>query len=120
MAKNEYFKNETNPVKLPWPADYTGMCQKLQREGCRAIGRMGGDDENLDRVIETLKILAWHAQAKLVEQKAVAVAAGITAVALREKVAAEAVERVARQERALEGQIAGLGARLAGLKARSA
>ena len=61
--------SDTNPSKLPWPQDRVGMTSQLKREGCRAIGRMGGDPGNLDTVMSVLRVLANHAKAKLEEQR---------------------------------------------------
>ena len=63
-------KFPTNPQKLPWPTDRGGMTQKLQREGCRAIGRMMGDDDAYEVLMEVLRVLAKHADAMLEQQKA--------------------------------------------------
>jgi hypothetical protein len=61
--------SETNPSKLPWPQDRVGMTTQLKREGCRAIGRMGGKPENFDTVMSVLRVLAHHAEAKLEAQR---------------------------------------------------
>ncbi len=58
----------TNAAKLPWPQDRAGMTSQLKREGCRAIGRMGGNPERFDVVLQVLRVLAHHAEAKLTEQ----------------------------------------------------
>ncbi len=60
---------ETNPRRLPWPQDKGGITAKLQREGCRAIGRIGGRDNAYDVVMEVLRVLAKHAESKLAAQK---------------------------------------------------
>jgi len=60
---------ETNARKLPWPQDRGGITAKLQREGCRAIGRMGGRDDAYNVVMEVLRVLAKHAEGKLDQQK---------------------------------------------------
>jgi hypothetical protein len=60
---------ETNARKLPWPQDLGGITAKLQREGCRAIGRMAGKDQHYEVVMEVLRVLAKHAESKLVAQK---------------------------------------------------
>ena len=60
---------ETNPRKLPWPQDIGGITAKLQREGCRAIGRIGGQDKHYAVVLEVLRVLAKHAESKLQQQK---------------------------------------------------
>lgn len=54
----------TNPRDLPWPQDVDGMTQHLRRGGGRAIGRIGGKKERLERVLETLEVLAQYAQDK--------------------------------------------------------
>ncbi len=61
--------SDTNPSKLPWPQDRVGMTTQLKREGCRSIGRMGGNPDNFDTVMSVLRVLAHHAQAKLEEQR---------------------------------------------------
>jgi len=60
---------ETNARKLPWPQDIGGITAKLQREGCRAIGRIGGQDAHYEVVMEVLRVLAKHAESKLAAQK---------------------------------------------------
>lgn len=55
--------------KLVWPQDKIGMTSQLKREGCRAIGRMGGDPQNLEIVMEVLRVLARHATSKMGEQR---------------------------------------------------
>lgn len=61
--------DQTNPAKLVWPQDTVGMTSQLRREGCRAIGRMSGDGNNLELVIGVLRVLAFHAKAKFLEQE---------------------------------------------------
>ena len=55
--------------KLPWPFDHNRITYDLRREGCRSIGRMNGKEENLELVIEVLRVLAKHAKDKLEHQK---------------------------------------------------
>lgn len=65
--KSESFP--TNPEKLPWPQDIGGITAKLRREGCRSIGRMNGIDRHYNTVMDVLRVLAKHAEAKLAVQK---------------------------------------------------
>jgi len=110
----------TNPAKLPWPTDSTGMTGHLKREGCRAIGRMGGDDANLEVVMEVLRILAKHAKAKLLEQKAEQLRA-VSQLAVDTATQAIANERAAnRQEDALIAQMDTAQAKLDALRDRRA
>lgn len=108
-------KNETvstNPMKLDWPTDTVGMTQRLQREGCRAIGRMGGDDANYKTVMAVLKVLAKHAKVKLDDQKADLTATIAKAVETRATAARVSAESEARKEAALVSQINSLDKRL--------
>lgn len=86
----------TNPRDLPWPQDVDGMTQHLRRGGGRAIGRIGGKQERLDRVLETLEVLAQYAQDKFDQQVADA-AREAAAQELRLK---RDAERVLREEEA--------------------
>ncbi len=58
-----------NASKIDWPQDRVGMTSRLKREGCRAIGRMGGDTAAFDVVMGVIRILAQHAKDKLQEQQ---------------------------------------------------
>jgi len=51
----------TNSAKLPWPQDRNGTTLMLRREGARSIGRIGGREDRLALVLETLEILRMYA-----------------------------------------------------------
>lgn len=59
----------TNSNKLPWPQDKSGSTQELRRGAVRAIGRIMGSEENLNRVLETLEVAKLYAQERMEEQR---------------------------------------------------
>lgn len=110
--------SETNPSKLPWPQDRVGMTAQLKREGCRAIGRMGGNTDNFDTVMSVLRVLAHHAAAKLKEQSTHR-AAAVLGLAVKRVEQAEVNDKQAMgMETALLNQRAALDLRLAALTQR--
>lgn len=117
MAAKEKKTVGTNPLKLPWPSDRAGISQKLQREGCRAIGRMGGDPANYDMVMEVLRILAAHAAEKLEDQKVTAAATLVKAAGARADAADVARKGLAEQAVALRKTRAALDAKLKTIEA---
>ncbi len=102
----------TNAYKLPWPQDTLGITMRLRREGCRAIGRMDGKVERLTLIMDTMRILAKHAQAKLDAQVTAKAKATALQIERSEEAARQRDEQLARQEAALRKQIGGLEARL--------
>jgi len=108
----------SNPAKIDWPTDRVGMTSRLKREGCRAIGRMNADKENLDVVMAVLRILAQHAQDKFAEQ--VDIKAGNLAKLAGQRQAAQ--DENERKEMAMENQLKAeaktLKNRIAALEAR--
>jgi hypothetical protein len=72
----------SNSVNLVFPLDRTGFTTVLRKEGARAVGRIGGDDERLAIYLSTLRVLGDHAKAKLVAQKTAKVTAQERADAL--------------------------------------
>lgn len=54
----------TNPLTLPWPQDPQGALSALKAGGLVAARRVNGDKAKYDKLIETLKIIAGHANAR--------------------------------------------------------
>lgn len=59
----------TNSSKLPFPQDRGGITQELRRGGVRAIGRIAGNEDALETVLQTLEVLADYARERCEEQK---------------------------------------------------
>jgi len=107
-----------NAAKLEWPQDVLSITHQLRREGCRAIGRMDGKDANLKLVIATLRVLAKHAEAKLVQQNVTRKKHADELIRRAEiKIAQNALQK-ARIGKALKSQIRGLEARLAAVEGK--
>lgn len=85
----------TNPRDLQWPHDNFGFTSMTRKEGARAIGRIKGDPQKLDVFLQTLRVLAEHAKAKIEDQQK---HAARTAAATRNREAAEYARSVAEQE----------------------
>ena len=110
----------TNPSKLPWPQDRVGMTSQLKREGCRAIGRMGGDPTNFDTVMSVLRVLARHAQAKLEEQRTSRASSVLNLAVKRADQEAANDQATMRTENSLNRQRDALDLRIAALASRKA
>lgn len=107
----------TNPLKLPWPSDRSGIAQKLQREGCRAIGRMAADPANYEMIMEVLRILAAHAAEKLENQKLVLADQKVKAARQRKSAQDVASKGLEAQAKTLRKQRASLDAKIKTLEA---
>ena len=63
-----------NPAQVEFPRDEWGFTSALRKTGLQVAGAIRGDQKKLDLFIQTLGILAQHAQARiegdLVERKA--------------------------------------------------
>lgn len=57
--------NVHNQREIVWPFDRHGFTTLLRKEGVRAIGRIKGNPEKLEVLIETLKVLGAHARTKV-------------------------------------------------------
>lgn len=92
-----------NVRDITWPHDKYGITTLLRKEGARAIGRIKGDDAKMEVVMQTLKVLAQHATAKIEQQKADKEAAIAAAenmrLAAEARVKADAAAEVKRLER---------------------
>lgn len=64
MAKKEVEKVGTNPLKLPFPNDPQGFLLDLKKGGVRAVQRTKGNQDRLDKFMDTLRILAAYAKEK--------------------------------------------------------
>lgn len=113
-------KITTNSLALDWPQDLYGITQQLKREGCRAIGRMGGDSNNYELVMSVLKTLAAHAKAKLAEQEASKLVSNEQAAISRQEAENWNTQRVGQMERQITAQMTRLTKSLSALTARSA
>jgi len=107
-----------NPAKIPWPSDNVGMTSRLKREGCRAIGRMSGRDENLEIVMQVLRLLAQHAQDKLSEQKDIRQGNLVNLAQQRAEAAKAAENASSAVEKHLSNQVETLKNRLAAFQKR--
>lgn len=58
----------TNSRDITWPHDQFGFTSMLRKEGVRAVGRIKGDKEKLAVLIESLRVIAEHGRAKIVDQ----------------------------------------------------
>lgn len=75
MAKNAPVEKTANtvpanPAAIQWPVDALGITSTLKREGCRAAGRINGDDTKLEAFMAVLRTLAGHAQSRHAAGKA--------------------------------------------------
>ena len=101
------------------------MTAQLKREGCRSIGRMGGDEKRYDTVMQVLRVLATHAKAKLEEQRTSREAA-VMKLAVKRAEQEEANDQAAmgmenslrRQRDALDDRIAAMADRKKAAKAQ--
>lgn len=59
----------SNPNDLVFPPDQYGITGDLKKEFLRVVGRVGGDDEKLKTVNETLKVLLKHKDARHKDMK---------------------------------------------------
>lgn len=55
--------NVTNPRNLPWPQDPQGSLLSLKKGGVEAARRVNGNDEKLEKLLQTLRIIRDHAKA---------------------------------------------------------
>jgi hypothetical protein len=60
--------NHANPEKLVFPADPTGFTSMLRKEGTRAVGRLNGSADKMQVFMDTLRVLAQHAEVKVKAQ----------------------------------------------------
>lgn len=58
-----------NPRDLKFPFDQYGFTTLLRKEGVRSIGRIKGDPAKLEVFMNTLRVLAQHAETKLEDHK---------------------------------------------------
>ena len=108
----------SNSAKIDWPTDRAGITSRLKREGCRAIGRMSGDRENLDVVMDVLRILAQHAKDKFAEQEDIT-RGNLAKLAKQRQDAQDANDRAEiAMENDLKAQAETLKNRIAALEAR--
>lgn len=63
-----------NQSLVVFPLDATGFTSMFRKEGVRAIGRMSASDDKFEVFVQTLRVLAAHAKAKLEAQKGARVA----------------------------------------------
>lgn len=108
----------SNPAKIDWPTDKAGITGRLKREGCRAIGRISGDSDNLDIVMNVLRILAQHAKDKLAEQQAIHKGNLVMLADRRAESEVKNDNRYNAMERSLKTQAETLKNRLASLQKR--
>jgi hypothetical protein len=108
----------SNPAKIPWPTDTVGMTSRLKREGCRAIGRMSGSDDNFEVVMQVLRILAQHAKDKLEEQKDIVKGNIVNLAMQRADAQRKRDDETDRMENSLKSQAETLKNRIAALQKR--
>lgn len=72
-----------NPALVEFPRDQWGFTSELRKAGLRAASAVRGDDEKHKLFLDTIRILAQHALARL-EGDAEAVAARVKQVAEQE------------------------------------
>lgn len=96
----------SNPLKISWPQDTYGFCTALRREGCRAAGRISGDKKKLAVLLETLKTIAGHAQARCAAQQEAITEARARAEALQAREQADEARRRREEVKRLKARIA--------------
>ncbi|QIG68325.1 hypothetical protein EVB84_050 [Rhizobium phage RHph_Y48] len=60
----------SNPAQVEFPRDTWGFTTALRKYGLLVAGAIRGDEAKLDLFIQTLGILAQHAQARIESDKA--------------------------------------------------
>lgn len=105
--------NETNALKLDFPRDPHGFTTLLRKEGVRAVGRLAASDDKLAIFLNTLKVLARYAKAKIETQKLIraddVIAAEMASEAERvrkEEDQSQELMRLTHRMEALQAQIA--------------
>jgi len=111
---------ETNASKLPWMQDPHGFVSNLRREGCRSIGRIQADEPKLAVFMDTLRVLAKYAAAKMDEQKMEREAALLRLAAKTKQTTARNMADANAIENQLQSQIDSLKARLGNVQTRKA
>lgn len=111
---------ETNASKLPWMQDRHGFVANLRREGCRSIGRMMGDDQKMEVLMDTLRILARYAAAKMEEQKVTATKAKIRRIETTREATVRNMQDANAIERQLQSERDSVDKRLVALRTRKA
>lgn len=59
-----------NPAKVSFPRDQWGFTTALRKYGLLVAGAIRGDEQKLKLYIQTLGILAQHAQARIASDRA--------------------------------------------------
>ncbi len=118
VKPSEKPENVTNERNIKWPQDKSGMTGGLRREGARSIGRMAGKEENLRLVLDTLKVLADYAEAKLAWQKAQKLSVADSAAARKAANDAAVMNTKRRQAAAARAKIKALEAEAEALEAK--
>jgi len=111
---------ETNANKLPWMQDPYGFVSNLRREGCRSIGRMQGDARKMEVLMDTLRVLAKYAAAKMTEQLVVNEKIRLRRIAATKLITSRNIADANAIENQLQEQLAAVQERLTSIQARKA
>lgn len=63
-------KVPANPAKVEFPRDIWGATTELRKAGLKCAGKITHDEQKLTTYLQTLGILAQHAQARYAQNKA--------------------------------------------------